>query len=144
MDFVTSTTAEWLLEISGLTVGHDHEDPQAQGLALAAQVRDAAATYRVHNPCTGASACSGACPLGSLDGGHAACHLAEVLAGSALPSTEVTPDRAAQLYVQALRAASTAVFRCRRHAHPTGECWFEVDGVPRCGDVLAATHRLGG
>ena len=44
--------------------------------------------------------------------------------------------------LQAIRAAATAVFHCRRHAHPAGECWFSDDGSDACGDVLAvATER---
>lgn len=146
VDAVTATTAEWLLEISGLTVGHDHPDIETQGRDLAAQVRAAAIAHHRLSPCRDQVACTGTCALAPLDGGFAACALSATLAGTGTVPVHAPPaevDRAARTYVQALRAAASAVFHCRRHAHPTGECWFRVDGVDRCGDVLAVAHRLG-
>ncbi len=144
VEHVTTTTAEWLLEISGLTIGTtDGADAVSRGHHLAAQVRSAAAAFCAATSC-GPDGCAAACPLASYDGGFAACHLASELAPDTPRNTTMDAHRAAMLYVQALRAASTAVFHCRRQAHPTGECWFSTDGTARCGDVLAVTHRLGG
>ncbi len=139
-----STTAEWLLEISGLTVGSKDgatHDIVPQGLALADQVRAAAAGYLTVSTCQGT--CAPECPLAGVDGGHAACRLAERLAAQGDRPAEMDADRIVQLYLQAIRAAGTAVFHCRRHAHPAGECWFSDDGSDVCGDVLAVAHRLG-
>lgn len=142
---VTSTTAEWLLEISGLTVGAtDGDDVVVRGHALADQVRAAAAAYRTVTSCT-LDACSGACPLAAFDGGPAACQLAARLAPTPAGNRRLSTQRATRLYVQALRAAATAVFGCKRHAHPVGECWFAgLRGEQLCNDVLAVTHRMGG
>lgn len=144
MDFVTSTTAEWLLEISGLTVGtSDGPDVVHRGHELAALVRSAAAAYRAANTCAQPHDAE-RCALSAFDGGLAACELATVLSpGVPVPATDSDATRAGLLYVQALRAASTAVFHCRRHAHPAGECWFAPTGPALCGDVLAVAHRMG-
>jgi hypothetical protein len=147
---VSSTTAEWLLEISGLTVGNRDGAPADivdHGRALAEQVRLAAASFTSGAGCT-PRGCSDECSLAAVDGGPAACRLARVLAPAAAPDWPQTdPTRATLLYLQALQAASTAVFHCRRHAHPAGDCWFTgsfVPGAPdTCGDVLAVAHRLG-
>lgn len=144
VDDVTSTTAEWLLEIGGLTVGTpDGLDAVERGHHLAAQVRSAAAAYRSVTACE-ATTCTGTCPLAAYDGGQAACRLAGLLSPDTPSATrDLDPQRASMLYVQALRAAATAVFHCRRHAHPTGSCWFSMTPTPLCGDVLAVTHRMG-
>ena len=142
---VSTTTAEWLLEISGLTVGcrdGDSSDVVAQGQALAAQVRSAAAALAAHSTCTPAS-CSTDCALADVDGGPAACRLSHVLAPPGAEAPAVKPALAARRYLQALQAAATAVFHCRRLAHPAGECWFSDDASEHCGDVLAVAHRVG-
>lgn len=173
---VTTTTAEWLLEIGGLTVGvPGSSDRVQQGQALAAQVRSAAAAFLLASPCTATEQHPGGhalpvdtCLLADHDGGAAACRLAHALcpdlrrpaavivpaALAAMPTpvttttvvggTAATPPGAAvtNRYVQALRAAATAVFHCR-HGHAANDCWFSPDGVPLCGDVLAVAHRLG-
>lgn len=143
-----STTAEWLLEISGLTVGAAEGatcDIVEHGRALALQLRSAAAVYRAIAPC-GDAACLDGCPLDDVDGGHAGCRLAGRLAPppELLASPLLDRDRSVLQYRQAIRAAATAVFHCRRIAHPTGECWFADDGADVCADVLAAAHRMGG
>ncbi|CAN5188643.1 hypothetical protein BH23ACT9_BH23ACT9_08500 [soil metagenome] len=145
MGYVSSTTAEWLLEISGLTVaGRDGTpgDIVVQGRALALQVRSAAAAHAGRTACQ-PGACAGDCPLTTVDGGPAACQMARVLAQTSTSPAVSDPQRAAALYLQALQAAATAVFHCRRHAHPAGECWFSDDTTEHCGDVLAVAHRLG-
>ena len=147
---VTTNTAEWLLEIGGLTVGcRDGEttDVVGQGMALAAQVRAAAASWAAQSDCT-AEACTPDCALAAFDGGSAACRLAHVMAPTADTClTKLTPSRAATRYLQALQAAATAVFHCRRLGHPAGECWFsgrfDQGAAEGCGDVLAVAHRVG-
>lgn len=144
---VSTTTAEWLLEISGLTVGPREGgamDIVAHGQALAAQVRAAASAHLAVTQCVDVT-CGDKCPLAGVDGGTAACRLAVMLAGAGTVSTSPTMDRdrTAMLFLQAIRAASSAVFHCRRHAHPTGECWFSDNGSDVCGDVLAVAHRVG-
>jgi hypothetical protein len=147
---VTTNTAEWLLEIGGLTVGCREgasTDVVGQGMALAAQVRAAAASWAAQSSCT-VDRCTDDCPLAALDGGRAACRLAHQLAPTADSSlTQLRPRRAAARYLQALQAASGAVFHCRRLGHPVGECWFSgrfADGATEvCGDVLAVAHRVG-
>ncbi|WP_370324843.1 hypothetical protein [Euzebya sp.] len=154
---MSSSTAEWLLEISGLTVGARPGGPDGtacdavtQGRALASQLRAAAATHMAYTECVDGG-CGAGCPLAAIDGGAAACRLAGALAiGVAVPQDPTDRDRAARTYLQALQAAATAVFGCRRHAHPTGECWFSDDfsdgagtpGTDVCGDVLAVAHRV--
>jgi hypothetical protein len=145
---IVSTTAEWLLEISGLTVGARDgvtSDIEAQGRALAQQLQVCAADFLQVTECDG-SGCGPGCALLGVDGGHAACRLAVILQGGSPPPTgrSISRGRATQQYLQSIRAASTAVFHCRRHAHPAAECWFSEDGFDVCGDVLAAAHRLGG
>ena len=146
MERVSTTTAEWLLEISGLTVACRDGSPSDvvdQGQALAAQVRAAAAAVAAHSDCQ-PTACTAECPLADVDGGPAACRLAHTLAPGAAPAHDgVNPAVTARRYLQALQAAATAVFHCRRHAHPAGECWFSDDATEHCGDVLAVAHRVG-
>ncbi len=147
MDIVdhVSTTAEWLLEISGLTVGARDgatSDVEPHGRALADQLREAAAIYRCVTSCS-AAGCAADCQLADIDGGHAACRLAMRLAPLSDATAAMDQDRSTQQFLQALRAASTAVFHCRRQAHPAGECWFSDDGSDVCCDVLAAAHRMG-
>lgn len=145
MESVSTTTAEWLLEISGLTVACRDGEPidlVGHGQALAAQVRSAAAAHVAHSTCTDAD-CAQSCPLLAIDGGAAACRLARALAPPGTPSRRMDPRVAATRYLQALQAAATAVFHCRRHAHPAGECWFDDATTSTCGDVLAVAHRVG-
>lgn len=142
---VTTTTAEWLLEISGLTVGNCTDDIVSQGHQLGAQVRGAAAAFRSTTTC-GETVCAPGCPLHAYDGGASACRLAAALAPDAhRPSVmdAAAAQRSTTLYIQAIRAASTAVFHCRRQAHVTGVCWFAVTDEPLCGDILAVAHRMG-
>jgi len=48
-------------------------------------------------------------------------------------------------YLGALRAATPAVWWCRRIAHPGEECWFDPAGPPGelCGRVLTTVHGAG-
>lgn len=145
VETVSPTTAEWLLEISGLTVACRDGSPSdvvGQGQALAAQVRAAAGAVAHHSVCQ-PQECTDDCPLAAFDGGAAACRLAHLLSPQPPPATQVSPKLAARRYLQALQAAATAVFHCRRHAHPAGECWFSDDATEHCGDVLAVAHRVG-
>lgn len=50
-----------------------------------------------------------------------------------------------QEYLDALQAAATAVYYCRRIQHPAGRCWFSPLGPEAdvCGHVLAAAHAIG-
>ncbi|HUG86210.1 MAG TPA: hypothetical protein VMM13_16720 [Euzebya sp.] len=142
---MSPNTAEWLLEISGLTVAcrdGSERDVVSQGQALAAQVRGAAGAVAFHSTCQ-PQGCGEDCPLASIDGGAAACRLARLLSPQPPPATDIGPKLAARRYRQALQAAATAVFHCRRHAHPAGECWFSDDATEHCGDVLAVAHRIG-
>lgn len=143
---LVSSTAEWLLEIGGLTVGaRDGADIDIveRGRALARQLRQTATTFVRVCACE-APGCTAGCPLAEVDGGPAACRLAARLADPemAQPAKAVRPPRAVLHYLQAINAAATAVFHCRRHAHAAGECWFSDDGTDLCGDVLAVAHRL--
>lgn len=142
---MSTTTAEWLLEISGLTVGCRDGEPTdvvGQGRALAAQVRTAAAAYAGHTAC-GPEGCVEDCVLASVDGGPAACRLAMLLAPPGASAASGSAELVAARYLQAIQAAATAVFHCRRTAHPAGECWFSDDASEHCGDVLAVAHRVG-
>jgi hypothetical protein len=142
---VMSSTAEWLLECGGLTVGARggaDVDICGQGQALAVQLRTAATAHVQASGCTPAG-CGPACALAVHDGGPAACRLAVRLADDAAATRPRDPARSALRFTQAVRAASSAVFACRRHAHPAGECWFGEPGADLCGDVLAVAHRLG-
>ncbi len=51
----------------------------------------------------------------------------------------------AKAYLTAIRAASGAVYHCKRVQHTAGSCWFSVRGPhdDRCGQVLAVAHHLG-
>lgn len=142
VDGVSSDTAEWLLEINDLTVGGSNgpaSDIIRQSQALAAGVRTAATAYLASVLCEG-PACDDACTLADIDGGSAACRLAQAMA---FPDGGVAPyDGSAADFLQAVKAAAPAVFHCRRHAHPTGECWFADDATDACGDVLAVAHRV--
>lgn len=146
MTDVSSTTAEWLLEISDLTVGrpdvpaHDLLD---RDKGLAGQLRAAASAYVAANRCTPRS-CAPDCPLHDIDGGAAACRLAVALATGPSPPSDspADPRRCAAAYLRALRDAAVVVFHCRRQAHPTGECWFADDATDACADVLAVAHRV--
>ncbi|MEE8602116.1 hypothetical protein [Euzebya tangerina] len=140
---MSPSTAEWLLEISGLTVGTHGDAPQdivGQGMALAAQLRRAATGHVMADGClTGPSS---TCRLRELDGGEAACRLAREVATADDSSLATDPDRSAHLFMQAVRAAATAVFHCRRHAHPAGDCWFSGNATDGCASVLAVAHRV--
>lgn len=139
---VSSNTADWLLEISDLTVGRSGDptsDIIRQSKALAHQVRTAATAYVASNHCEDHN-CHQDCALAGIDGGPAACRLAGALA---FATNGMAPSEGcAATYLQAVRAAAPAVFHCRRHAHPTGECWFANDATDACGDVLAVSHRV--
>jgi hypothetical protein len=143
VDLVT-TTADWLLDFGGLTVGAGRADAAvdvvARSRALAVDLRTAAATYVRATGCDGT--CS-ACPMADVDGGRAACALATRLARG-VRGRRAPADRAAIDLQRAVRAAAAAVFHCRRHAHPTGDCWFGADAGDVCGDVLAVAHRISG
>ena len=144
---MSSTTAEWLLEIGALTVGEPTVTTAEQGRDLARQLSRAAAGHASASSC--AAGCG--CPLATLEGGPALCAFADSLAGSTAGSSDPADAtaagtdelRAARAYLQALRAASTAVFHCRRQAHAVGECWFRDVSSTDCGAVLALAHRLG-
>lgn len=138
---VSTTTSEWILEIGDLRIGAGPADPRAHGLELAAHLAAAAAAVAAHRRCSGGIH---SCPLAALDGGFAACEAAPRLARGVMPPPGLTsPEDAARRYVHALRAASTAVFLCRRTAHPAGECWFDDEGTDGCATVLTLAHRMG-
>lgn len=69
--------------------------------------------------------------------------LALVLAAAPVPAAAADGPVDCATFAGLLREAGLAVYVCRTLLHPSGSCLFGSadDGAPRCGQILAVTHR---
>jgi hypothetical protein len=143
---VMTAEQDWLRAAGALTIDPrwaTRGDPVAEGKAAAATLTRLAAELREAWPAADGGACAcgrGPCRLTKHTGGTLACELATQLAASApAAARRPRPDLADPVarYLQAVREVATAVYYCRRVQHPSGRCWFSIQG-PRaelCGRV---------